>query len=342
MLMVLGAAEGNYSKAARLWNQRYPERTPHSRNVFKRLQVRGEKKGILLPDHNKNQKIKRPVRDQCEVAVLASAIVEPHLSVRERATDAGVSHSLVHVILKDHKMKAYRASLHQSLTTNDKIARLQFCRWINNKSPAFHLRILFTDECTFKSDGSINRWNRRFWAPANPHWLIESDHQRLWKVNVWCGILNDQIIGPFFIEGNLNSRSYCQFLRENLHELLENVPLQKRRGIYFQQDGCPAHTARITRACLNEIFLRKWISKFGPRHWPARSPDLTVLDFYLWGRIKDLVYATRPTTAEDMKIRITEAIRSITPAEIRRAVNNFRVRTEACEEVQGSHIEHLL
>ncbi|KAG8280851.1 hypothetical protein J6590_071732 [Homalodisca vitripennis] len=32
------------------------------------------------------------------------------------------------------------------------------------------------------------------------------------------------------------------------------------------------------------------------------------LDFYLWGRLKDLVYTTRPTTVEDMMQRIRNAV----------------------------------
>lgn len=43
-------------------------------------------------------------------------------------------------------------------------------------------------------------------------------------------------------------------------------------------------------------FPNKWIGRGRIFQWPARSPDLTVLDFYLWGRIKDFLYKTRPTT----------------------------------------------
>ena len=35
-----------------------------------------------------------------------------------------------------------------------------------------------------------------------------------------------------------------------------------------------------------------WIGKGGPVAWPPRSPDLTLLDFFLWGHIKSLVYKT--------------------------------------------------
>ena len=93
--------------------------------------------------------------------------------------------------------------------------------------------------------------------------------------------------------------------------------------MWFQQDGCPAHTARISGQSLNHMFPNRWIGKYGPVNYPPRSPDLTVLDYYLWGRIKDLVYRERPTTRANMIHRITEAIPSLQPEEIRRDVDNI-------------------
>ncbi|KYN03855.1 hypothetical protein ALC62_05283, partial [Cyphomyrmex costatus] len=82
-------------------------------------------------------------------------------------------------------------------------------------------------------------------------------------------------------------------------------------------------TSLIARHQLNRIFPGRWIGKHGPHNWPPRSPDLTILDYYLWGTIKDLVYRERPTTAEDMKNRIRQAIQSLDSAEIRRATDDF-------------------
>lgn len=342
MLLILGESKCNFSKAARIWKDRHPEKPNFSRRVFKRLKQRAENKGKLLHDYNKNRQIKRPVRDVHEASIVASAIVDPQCSLRRRAIDSGVSYYTIYSILKANNFRAYRTSSHQQLTCNDLLARHEFCRWINQQSDTFHQKILFSDECTFKSDGSMNKWNNRKWASVNPNWLIQVDHQRVWKINVWCGIVKDQIIGPFFIEGNLNAAAYSDFIRNTLGELLEDVPLQLRQEMFFQQDGCPPHTARVSRAVLNEMFPNKWIGKFGPHNWPARSPDLTVLDFYLWGRLKDLVYLTRTTTKEDMKERIVTAIRAITPEEINNAVDHFKKRTALCEELDGSHVEHLL
>jgi len=83
---------------------------------------------------------------------------------------------------------------------------------------------------------------------------------------------------------------------------LEEVPLESRINMWFQQDGHPAHTAtKATKMLLNKKFGNHWIGLRGPHEWPPRSLDLTPLDFFLWGHLKQQVYATRLASVEDLK-----------------------------------------
>jgi len=43
---------------------------------------------------------------------------------------------------------------------------------------------------------------------------------------------------------------------------------------------------------LDATFSNRWIGREGPTHWPPRSPDITPLDFFLWGYVKDKVFST--------------------------------------------------
>ncbi|XP_011873353.1 PREDICTED: uncharacterized protein LOC105565087 isoform X3 [Vollenhovia emeryi] len=45
--------------------------------------------------------------------------------------------------------------------------------------------------------------------------------------------------------------------------------------------------------------------------WPARSPDLTAPDDFLWGFVKSKVYETRPATILELEQRIRVAIEEI-------------------------------
>ena len=88
--------------------------------------------------------------------------------------------------------------------------------------------------------------------------------------------------------------------------------------MWYQQDGAPPHFARCVRNLLTEKFHHQWIGRGGPIEWPARSPDLTPLDFYLWGHVKSIVYRQPPNTIAGMKLSIMLAFRSIKNAPSKR------------------------
>ena len=57
------------------------------------------------------------------------------------------------------------------------------------------------------------------------------------------------------------------------------------------QDGAPPHFNCFVTDVLNARFPDAWI---GPIPWPLRSPDLSPLDFFLWGGyIKNIVCAEK-------------------------------------------------
>ena len=181
-----------------------------------------------------------------------------------------------------------------------------------------------------------------YWSVENPHWLHEVEHQRQWSINVWCGKVGDQLVGPHFFEGKLNGPRYREFLETDLPFLLENVPLAVRQQMWFQHDGCPAHYSGVAREVLDRDYNGRWIGREGPVNWPARSPDLTSPDFFLWGYLKNKVYETAPTSREDMMQKIINACASITPDMLISCVRSFEVRINKCIEVQGYQFEHLL
>ncbi|EZA48045.1 hypothetical protein X777_14421, partial [Ooceraea biroi] len=146
--------------------------------------------------------------------------------------------------------------------------------------------VLFSDEATFHSTGQLNRHNCHYWSVANPHWYRRIDFQHQWRLNVWCGIVNGYLIGPYFIEETLNSEVYLHFLRNELPILLENVDLDTRQRLWYQHDGAPPHYAHQVRAYLNHAFSNRWIGRNEPILWPPRSPDLTSPDFFYGASLK--------------------------------------------------------
>jgi hypothetical protein len=65
----------------------------------------------------------------------------------------------------------------------------------------------------------------------------------------------------------------------------------------FQYDGAIAHNANTT-ALLQEFFGENTV---GRGLWPPRSPDLTQLDFFLQGFLKENVYWNNPRSLKELK-----------------------------------------
>ena len=61
------------------------------------------------------------------------------------------------------------------------------------------------------------------------------------------------------------------------------------------------------RTYLNATFEARWIGRGGPVPWPPRSSDLSSRDYFLWGHLKNLVYATPFDSDKELVARISEA-----------------------------------
>ncbi|GBM72025.1 hypothetical protein AVEN_119387-1 [Araneus ventricosus] len=86
------------------------------------------------------------------------------------------------------------------------------------------------------------------------------------------------------------------------------------RNVWFQHDGEPEHKISSVKQYLVEEFGEQIIGYGGFQEWPPRSPDLTPMDSFLWGYLKQQVYATPPPTLQDLQLRITDACANVTPA----------------------------
>ena len=124
-------------------------------------------------------------------------------------------------------------------------------------------------------------------------------------------MLGNKLIRPFVFDNNLTGNTHEVFLRNELSGLLEDIPLVITSQMYFQHDGFPPHYTRHVREYLNESFPNRCLDRGGPVAWPQRSPDLTPLDYYLWGNMKTLVYETKVDSRAALRHRIFAAAEHI-------------------------------
>lgn len=235
------------------------------------------------------------------------------------------------------------------LENSDFDNRVRFCRFLLHTDvddPDFLKSILWTDESQFSKEGILNLHNLHHWSAKNenPRVKRHRSFQRRFSLNVWAGVIGDRVIGPHYLPERLNGENYLEFLLNDLPEMLVEVPIfNEDRPIVFQHDGCPAHWRLIVREYLNNVFPNSWIGRDGPISWPPRSPDLTPLDFYVWGRAKELVYATEVESQEDLRQRIEAAFVTIKD-EFRLNITTVQIRRRchACIRNGGQHFEQEL
>lgn len=345
-----GYARGNAAEAARLFREqverrgdRAPEKWPDHRTI---LRVRDAYREGRVPGTIPG----RPplMRDPELVEEVIEEIErDPSVSVRTIEHRTGIPKSVAHRILQSEGYHPYHIQRVQQLKPGDYLKRVTFCQEMLRRQAAnenFFKTILWTDESHFKRNGIFNIHNYHSWAVDNPHLARQSNFQEQFSVNLWSGIVNEQLIGPFQLPDRLDGEEYLNFLRNNLNPLLEEIDLETRRDMFFQHDGAPCHHARIVRDYLNRRFRNKWIGRDGPIAWPPRSPDLNPIDFFVWGYYKEIVYATEARNVDDMQRKINEAERIIKDNRMafRQLKDNFFRRCRICIENEGRHFENFL
>ncbi|KAJ8962772.1 hypothetical protein NQ318_001171 [Aromia moschata] len=113
-------------------------------------------------------------------------------------------------------MHPYKLVPSNELAEDDFDRRILFCEQVMQMIDDNTLQIE-NDESTFTLHGHVNRQNCRYWSRQNPHWLRELHTQNPEKVNVWARIIGENSIGPFFIDGNLNGKTYLALLQKMLY-----------------------------------------------------------------------------------------------------------------------------
>lgn len=75
-----------------------------------------------------------------------------------------------------------------------------------------------------------------------------------------------------------------------LQNEIDNLPIAETIGYWFLQECAPADNAKIVMEYLYRRFPDRWIGTNSTTPCPALCPDLTTLDLFLWGNIKNKVY----------------------------------------------------
>lgn len=333
----------NPSAALEWYRIKYPLRLVPTRKVITNLLNNLAEGGSFTKNTVRHSRV---LDENIEIAVLLLVEAYPEISSRDVAGQVGVSHSIVLKIWKKHGYKCYRhGRIVQALHSGDNIRRITFCRWLRGKISRdnnFLNYILWSDETNFSNNGMYNRRNHHYWSKENPLRFRESHNQVRFSFNCWCGVMSNRVVMVEFYEGTLNSAIYNNLILENLQNVLDELPLSEWQKVYFQQDGAPPHNSRHTRSNLHRQFGIQWIGTYGPIPWPPRSPDLTPLDFFMWGYLKNELYKKKYDSVQELKDSLTTIMYGIRPNTLSAATRSVSKRVNLCIRQNGDHFEHLI
>ena len=334
----------SYRKACEEFHRLHPDRPKPCHQLCHKVVNRLKQTGSVLPRKPKGSE--RVATDENHETELDAFLqFKSTASIREMAAHIGVSYGSVSNMLRRKGYKRYKMRPVQTLLIKDYNLRFEFCDWFRsrlNSDHAFSENIIFSDESTFYLTDPKGYQRGHQWLTENAMEVYECGRQGDVKVNVWCAIHGETIIGPVFLPDKLTGSAYLAMIQERLTEYLENLSLPRLSNVFFQQDGAPPHNTRAVSEWLNETLPFHWIGRNGPIRWPPRSPDLTPLDFFLWGYIKKRVYLPKATNLDELKLSITRVCQQI-PKEMLRAVQRNQVkRINACFDCGGDVFEHRL
>lgn len=335
----------------RAWTTKHKNRPKPAPATITNLITKFERTGCLTDDKEAMKSSERTVRTPENIDKARELIEQdPSISIRNLSRSLDLSRSSGQRILReDLCIFPCKIQVGQRLEPADIARRLEFaneiCEMIDvhNFDPS---KIIFSDEAHFWLDGYVNGQNYRIWGSEKPE-VVATKPLHPKKLTVWGGLCSQGILGPFFLhEGQTIDQTVYRELLEKAFDQAEAKGWID--SFWFQQDGATPHIASQNMELIHRKFAGRVISRNYPNMfkqglaWPPYSPDLTPMDYFVWGFIKDKVYKNKPTTLQELRARIEQEFECIRAETLQKVMENFEKRIRTLVAREGEHIENIL
>ena len=112
------------------------------------------------------------------------------------------------------------------------------------------------------------------------------------------------------------------------------------------QDGAACHCTKANIAYIKKNFRSHVLSRkssqepYAGIEWPARCPDLNLLDNFIWSEMSEKVWGDNPPATRDQLVhRVQSSIDEIPREHIRKAAAKIKEYAARCLEANGGHFE---
>ncbi len=244
----------------------------------------------------------------------------------------------------DLKYHPYRIQRCHALLQRDLQPHIDHYNWLLGRPARFLLNIIIGNEAVFQMNGWVNTWNVRAYAIQAQdvqNFVFDHLHSRD-KLTVWIGLCGDNtIFGPIFFDNNANWLVYHDMINTDIvPELHQSYGTLRNRAIprkWWVQDGATAHRRILVCDCLQQLFPNSVCGLSYNQVYTLRSPDLTPLDFYLWGYLKKKVFQTHPANLQDLRNWIVGEVQALRRTwQVRAAFQDMRERARRVVVLGGA------
>jgi len=173
------------------------------------------------------------------------------------------------------------------------------------------------------------------WKATFNYVLVSLCGVQFWMIS-WLALSSWKVV--------LQERRTSDFCRRNCPDFWRMCLWVNEVVCYFQHEGAPPHFSREVRNFLNCRFPERWIRCGSLHNWPARSPDLSPLDYCVWGWMKELVYSVKVGTRSALLGRILDAADRIRNSQqkLQWATRTVHNRAAACVAAGSGIFENQL
>ena len=283
----------------------------------------------------------------------------------------GVTYAKVQKVLS-RGSTAVKPTIVQALTPKHQELRYKWAKWMlirvlrgmrvrlkSKLAPAAPLKLkglVFSDECYFRADqAKVNGQNNKVRIPKGLTKKAAVKIEKYAKVlkrekpkrggggGVMVGALWSCKVGlspiwAFEAGIKIDSEVYQKQVSTPYWPWMVGVGHPLAPPTCFQEDGAPAHSSKSTKE-----FFAKHAGGMERLNWPPNSPDLNVLDWYIWGACKAKVAGKQVDDPISVLCAVHEAAAELRAKDNISAVSEaFVRRLRACIRADGGHFEHLL
>lgn len=124
----------------------------------------------------------------------------------------------------------------------------------------------------------------------------------------------------------------------------EEIPLlypNDFQRVKLHQDKATSHTSKTTTAFLEKMKTDTGIAYIPFQHIPAKSPDVSPMDYCAFGLLKRALSKRKPTTIDGLWKVVEEEWKAIPLEILRKALLSWKSRCRLIVQKKGYQIEHL-